>query len=196
MKINPDTIELLKEYGSYDQGRKARFLEEVFEVEECDFDRVAKLYKKYKKIDDCEYILGEKEKYFQGDPEHRWGNQINKYALFDNVESNLLYRSKWDKRGDKIASLHKAIPEINDLIATKRLVKTFRMYDLAQQMVSVLEKEVGQILQMNEEGASLKEITDWHQDLLEQRNEEEWEGDEAEVLDPLAHSNTYPVSRW
>ena len=195
MKINPDTIDLLKEYESYDSTRKARFLEEVFEVEERDYDRAAKLYKKYKKIDDCEFILGQKEKYFQGNPEHRWG-KINENALFDSIRGTLLYRSNWDKRGEKIASLHKAIPELNDLIATKRLVKTFRMYDLAQQMVSVLEKEVGQILKMNEEGASLKEITDWHQDLLEQRNEEEWEGDEAMVLEPLADSITFPVSRW
>lgn len=195
MKINPDTIDLLKEYGSYDSTRKGRFLEEVFEVEERDYDRAAKLYKKHKKIDDYEFILGQKEKYFQGNPEHRWG-KINENALFDSIRGTLLYRSNWDKRGEKIASLHKAIPELNDLIATKRLVKTFRMYDLAQQMVSVLEKEVGQILKMNEEGASLKEITDWHQDLLEQRNEEEWEGDEAMVLEPLADSITFPVSRW
>ena len=196
MKINPDTIELLKEYGSYDKARKAKFLEEVFEVEECDFDRAAKLYKKYKKTDDYECILGEKEKYFQGNPEHRWGNQINENALFNNIRKGLLYRGNWNKREEKIASLYKAIPELNDLTAIKRLVKTFRMYDLAQQMVSVLEKEVAQILQMKEEGASLKEITDWHQDLLEQRNGEEWEGNEADVLDPLAHSNTFPVSRW
>ena len=124
------------------------------------------MYKKYKKIDDYECILGQKEKYFQGNLEERWGNQINEYALFDNIRGTLLYRSNWDKRGEKIASLHKAIPELNDLTAIKRLVKTFRMYDLAKQMVSVLELEVSYILQEQKKGSSLNEITDWHQDLL------------------------------
>ena len=182
MKINPDTPTILRNLNGRSRREVFNIQSEIFIIEEQDIERANKLLRKHRKED--------------------WMSETDDYKrrplrLFDDLFSALTYRSRC--KDERTKDVFDAFPELISIFAVKKLLRTFLAYDLVCRQQKVLKEMIGDLTSVQadeDEDDALGQMVFRNADYFIKWGDEDWDGEELLLLEPLLHSNNWMLRDW
>ena len=180
MKINPDTPTILRNLNGRSRREVFNIQSEIFIIEEQDIERANKLLWKQRKED--------------------WMRETDDYKrrplhLFDDLIGALTYRSRC--KDERTKDVFDAFPELMGILAVKKLLRTFLMYDLVCRQQKVLKAMIGDLTSVQaDEDDVLGQMVFRNADYFTKWEDEDWDGEELILLEPLTSSNHWMLRDW
>ena len=182
MKINPETPTILRNLNGRSRRDAQSVQSEIFIIEEQDIERANKLFRKHRKED--------------------WTSETDDYKrrplrLFADLFSALTYRSRC--KDERTKDVFDAFPELMGILAVKKLLRTFLMYDLVCRQQKVLKEMIGDLISVQadeDEDDALGQMVSRNADYFTKWEDEDWDGEELILLEPLISSNHWMLRDW
>ena len=182
MKVNPDTPTILRNLSSRERNEILNVQSEIFIIEEQDIARANKLLRKHRKE---EWIV-ENDDYGR-----------RPLRLFDDLIDALTYRSP--SKDERTQDVFDAFPELRGILAVKKLLRTFLAYDLVCRQQKILQGVVGDLIvgkTDEDENDDLAQMVSQNAAYFAKWKDEDWDGEELMLLEPVLDSNHWMLRDW